>query len=484
MKEAGKDALTMCRCCERSCVECYRPPVMVEPSAFSSVGDGRRPENVPFTTKVWHLMGAVVNKVLRVDQLEGYADGINYSMGMFLRCCAIVLYGYFIGSTYVTTANTEFISLDISAGLCKTVPVAITNTFILDSNGYWNGQALYNPSQGMYQVQLNSFNHTLDEYTSFMAYTNSVIQSQLVNKAQHNDLSQNLLNWVGWSLWVTEGNIKHRWTMTGDARTMLARKNYFGSLSKEAGDCKIPGTVKYRRATGMFELTYSYKDDVMAYSTDEDCKKILLPTDVGYDSVSNGDKFAIEWDGVSMIMARAVNKGVIAMDNLVAAKSGLNTQHYVVNGVLYTATNRFDDRYPDMQPIVCFKPNLASFAPSAAPSPFVLTTKVTDWPRLDKPLLCGGNLTSRHTPILSHQGGCDANHRRRHLGRGVHTRWQIRPQHCHFGGRGRAQECGRDTKHHGLVPAPARGGRRGQGVGRAVVGDAVGRCRAAGALDA
>ena len=108
---------------------------MVEQSVFGKTGAGRKDEKASISKKLYELVVQIINKLFHLEQLEGYAPTVNYGLGFFLKCVAIVLYGYFIGSTYVSTANTQFISLDSSAGACTTVPVAITNTFTLDSNG-------------------------------------------------------------------------------------------------------------------------------------------------------------------------------------------------------------------------------------------------------------------------------------------------------------------------------------------------------------
>ena len=115
--------------------DCVKPNAVVEQSVFGKTGVGRKDENSPISRKLYELVVQIINKLFHLEQLEGYAPSVNYGLGIFLKCVAIVLYGYFIGSTYVTTANTQFISLDPSAGACTTVPVAITNTFTLDSNG-------------------------------------------------------------------------------------------------------------------------------------------------------------------------------------------------------------------------------------------------------------------------------------------------------------------------------------------------------------
>ena len=68
--------------------------------------------------------------------------------------------------------------------------------------------------------------------------------------------------------------------------------------------------------------------------------------------------------------------GVIEMSRLVKAKSGFSSSQFTVNGVVYTQSTLVDSAYPNMEPIICFKANLASFAPSAAPTGFAIMTQV------------------------------------------------------------------------------------------------------------
>ena len=64
------------------------------------------------------------------------------------------------------------------------------------------------------------------------------------------------------------------------------------------------------------------------------------------------------------------------MSRLVKAKSGFSSSQFVVEGVAYTQTTLVDSAFPGMEPIICFKANLVSSAPSAAPTGISLMTQV------------------------------------------------------------------------------------------------------------
>jgi hypothetical protein len=225
-----------------------------------------------------------------------------------------VILGYFIGSQYVSTAKTTFISLDKSAGNCVDVPTAVTNTYTLDESGYWTGQSAFNPSTGVYSLVMNSFTHSLSEYADFMANMRETV-SELAGNSTSQDIAENLLYWMAWAKFIDEGENTQRWQLSGDPKIVNDRTNYVGTMSNEAQECHLPSSVSYDRSTGRFKMTFSASD----YSTTceptvclpgGDCFTFPTKTSLGYDPMANGDDLSLSWDAVSLALARAVNKGV------------------------------------------------------------------------------------------------------------------------------------------------------------------------------
>ena len=116
--------------------------------------------------------------------------------------------------------------------------------------------------------------------------------------------------------------------------------------------------------------------DQQSYTNSPDCSHILTPDQIGYNAVADGANLRLAWDVVSLILARAVNKGVFPLAKLVKAKSGFSSSQFTVNGVVYTKTTLIDGAYPYMDPIICFQPNLASTAPTSEPTSFAYFTQV------------------------------------------------------------------------------------------------------------
>ena len=292
--------------------------------------------------------------------------------GVFLKVVALFLYAWFISTSYVANMGTSFISLDSTAGKCQHVPLAVTNTFEFDVNGHWNNDLAYNPSLGLYTVDLNNFLHSTEEYALFMQNAKYNFETYISAKAPSQDLATNLLYWMTYSYFVEDGVYSHRWRTSGDPAVVFDRLSYLGSLGNKFGDCTLPSTVSFNRATGQMRLKYDY----MSYTKNPNCLTVLDPDQIGYNAIADGSNLHLSWDVTSLILARAVNKGIVSMEKLVNAKSGFFSEKFTVNGVVYTKTTKIDPAYPNMNPIICFQPNLVSSVPTAAPTSFAYVAEV------------------------------------------------------------------------------------------------------------
>lgn len=245
-------------------------------------------------------------KLINIAQLSSFLICASSDFFVFNRLS--VLLGYFIASQYITSRETTFISLDRSAGVCEEVPLSVTGTYSVDSNGHWIGNSLYNPSDAYYSFEMSNFIKKVAQYESIIS-DQKVSFAALGAVGKLNDLATNLLYWVGWSQIVNDGNSTQRWQLTGDARVLFDRQNYLGAMGNSMADCIAPSLVTYNAATGKFLMTYSKT----AFVTTGSCNNIVTPAMLSYDAAANGDTLTMKWDGTSLIIARAVNEGVSHM---------------------------------------------------------------------------------------------------------------------------------------------------------------------------
>ena len=222
-----------------------------------------------------------------------------------------VLFAYFIGSQFVRMNATSFISLSRLSGQCVHQPILVSGVYYLDSNGSWNGGPYYNPNAAVYSLEVRNFKKTTEEYSNEVKMQRlSFDQISIIET--RNNLAFNLLYWIGWSEITFHKNSDksistNRWQLTGDAKEILDNVDFAGSLSNVKSECMAKSAVDYNSLTGRFVVTYRSEK----FMKDHTCNNITVLTKVDpFISRGNVDSITVAWDGVSLLIAAAVNEGV------------------------------------------------------------------------------------------------------------------------------------------------------------------------------
>ena len=228
-----------------------------------------------------------------------------------------VLFAYFIGTQFVTMRATSFISLSHLSGQCIHQPLLVSGVYYLDSNGSWNEDTYYNANAAVYSLELRNFKKTAEEYNNEVKLQRlSFDQISLIET--RNNLAYNLLYWIGWSEITFHENIDKsistsRWQLTGDAKEILDNVGIAGSLSNVKNECQTKSAVDYNSITGRFVVTY----ETGKFIGDHSCRNITTLTKPDpLISRGNVDSITVAWDGVSLLIAAAVNEGVSTLQKL------------------------------------------------------------------------------------------------------------------------------------------------------------------------
>ena len=219
-----------------------------------------------------------------------------------------VLFAYFIISEYIAARATSFISLDVKAGICREVPVAVSGLYSLDTSGYWSGDESYDPSSAIYSFRMNDFLKSTEEYRTYIS-EQKLIFKDLGAKIKTVDFAQSLLHWMSWSHVTKDGTSTHSWQLTGDAKVVFDRPDHDGYVSGIRADCDISPATTYNPSTGKFKITYPFKK----YNESSRCISTISPASLGFDSNSDAHTFDIKWDAVSHTTASAINSGVSSL---------------------------------------------------------------------------------------------------------------------------------------------------------------------------
>lgn len=158
-----------------------------------------------------------------------------FSLGCFI---------YFIWKGFVDSMSVQFISLNKNDGRCVEVLKPVTGTFIGDAQGYWFGQPNFDTSLGKYNLQLQNFRQSNEEYTHMMNIVNEEL-TELGRMSAKRDLADNLLLWMTWQTTLQNSKTVNTFSMTGNPLVAFNRDLHLGLFTSLAGECLVATETEF-----------------------------------------------------------------------------------------------------------------------------------------------------------------------------------------------------------------------------------------------
>lgn len=155
----------------------------------------------------------IKNNIADIGDFPGFWYGLCSSQ--FFHICRmwfaylfyqIAFFGFaaiFLFYQYTDARTSSFITLDNTAGVCKSdpssttcceVPTVVTGEFYADSNGNWDTQPGFQFTKANYGVNLKGLQYTSDQWTEVMKGIVTDVQ-QLGARGQYRDFAWNLVAW-------------------------------------------------------------------------------------------------------------------------------------------------------------------------------------------------------------------------------------------------------------------------------------------------
>lgn len=282
-----------------------------------------------------------------------------YYFGTVAYIAMISLFVYFTYSSYNNAISQAFIALDETSGTCNTVPIAVTGSYLADSEGNWVGSPEFSYSQAKYDIFLSNFEvNGFDQYQEMMDTFYQSLQD-IGQTAKQQNLAYNIVYWISFLRYysvqyptatnfsdIGYGQLQYI-QMTGDPLTTFDLANYQIQFASQSGYCRISNYASYDQANGKILTSYN----ITSFISDSACSAAAAPEDLGYLPGINDMVFHLSLDIRSIMTALAVNLGVMELSNL-----GLAGDFYYpiqINNVSYIVAEYFDTRYTAMKPIVC-----------------------------------------------------------------------------------------------------------------------------------
>ena len=274
--------------------------------------------------------------------------------------CALLAYSIvfvlFVVSLYqgIEQSKRSFISLTPDSGICRPVPKLLSGSYLMDSEGNWEGSRSFVTENATYEVVFDRFLNTGSRFEIFIDDISKEIQrwSEVMKLAVMTD---QLLFWTSWQYEIEIGGYVQKFRFTGYPRQIFKAEVYHGGVASISGTCEVPNTPFFDAATGQLRISWEYN----MFLTGRNCYNSLMPDIFTFPTLvraPEGQKFSIDFDIEGVITSIAVNMAILPIGNLINANSEFDVHFMYTDGRNYILKNKFYTRYPSMNPIRCVIP--------------------------------------------------------------------------------------------------------------------------------
>eukprot|EP01038_Epipyxis_sp_PR26KG_P008682 gene8682-11733_t len=297
-----------------------------------------------------------------IDSFKELPPTYMYYFGTVAHIVALVLFIGFTVTNYQSAISQKYISLQYSQG-CSSVPISVGGTFLVDTNGLWQGAPDFQYSLAEYSLTLNNYTvQTSSDYV-FMIDRFQKNLDHVSNHTENFDLSYNLLYWMNYIIYffpekpdltdfssIGFGSLQY-FQLSGDPLEVFELMNIQSQISSEYGVCPLGSFAAFDRSTGIMTGVYSNSTQ---FSENEICFKSAYPPTLGYNIEIDNEIFDFKLEVRSFSTALAVNMGIVQLSDLIQVQD-LYTTFTAKDGVNYSLAEYFDVRFNDMLPVQCIR---------------------------------------------------------------------------------------------------------------------------------
>ena len=286
-------------------------------------------------------------KFIPSDDIRQLPPQYLYPFGLLSIIFLIGIFFSIFLPGYLTQLNTQYLSPTESAesGLCQEVPISNTGLFLATRTGIWSGGQDFSYSQAAYTFDITNLLTSQDTYATIMwgIYENLVT---LGLAARNQTLSKNILYWMAFV--VLDPNYPgQRFYLVGNPPTIFYREFTSGGVSSVDHDCVNISSASFDQSNALLSVSYNYFDFISCPY----CQDIVSPSLAGYSQYANPDTFQMKLDVRTLIVASAINSGILSLNAL--QKISSSTYFFSHRGTEMNTSLYIDPAYPEMRPVSC-----------------------------------------------------------------------------------------------------------------------------------
>jgi hypothetical protein len=314
---------------------------------------GRKEESFTSETLRQYVFDAV-NKFfcahIPVESIQEMPQYYMYLFGLVAYLISFFLFFVFIYTSYTAAVQQPFMSLQ-NGPLCTDVSINVTQQLMADRNGNWLGQAEFLYQYCTFDIQLNLFQGTFQDFSYAMnqIYLETM---KLGSLSVNQNLALNIIYWMNYILEIPAADSVVLFSYSGVVNQVYNLKYFHGQVSYVIADCPLTSLSSYDMANGLLEAEYNYSQ----FAANDFCSGAVNPYSLGFIKTLDGNllKFALNVE--SFQLALGVNLGVVPIDQLlIVPESNLTVPFLNVSydNVTLSMAAYFSYRSPYMDPIYC-----------------------------------------------------------------------------------------------------------------------------------
>lgn len=244
---------------------------------------------------------------------------------------------YFLVTDYHDNRRERFLSLESSAGECEAVLRPMDGVYMIDTNGYWQGETYFDYAKGIYSLSFNNFLGSEEDFAELITAGYEEIQ-KIGAVAVNSSLAVNLLYWMVFSASAVWGNSVQQLQLTGSPEMVFDRRYKVASLSNGNGVCDVGSKTTFDKHNGVLTTRFNYEE----FQSSETCTDIVNATHLGYLPLFDGDELRMDIDVRSLVTGAAVNMGILSPYELQVIPHTSST--VTVHGVSYDIDKFYNPR--------------------------------------------------------------------------------------------------------------------------------------------
>lgn len=267
-------------------------------------------------------------------------------LGSLVYACILATFLYTLLSSYISSREEKFLSLSRSAGECTEVYRPLTGTYLVDSNGYWEGMTHFHYPSALYSFHIYTFEGSQEDFYD-MVYLGYEEVLELAEYAAKQNLALNLLHWMVYSLFHTVDDFSQTWRLTGKPSVIFDRAHLRASLATIGGVCDVVPVTNFDKSTATLYAKYDFD----LYNASTACRDAVIPMHMGYFPAFDAGIFTVQLDLKALTAAMVVNMGFMSYVYLDKVPDSISWHTY--NSTTYEMALYYNSNMEGMRPITC-----------------------------------------------------------------------------------------------------------------------------------